>query len=77
MGPEAPRYVVYVNNKFNKSIVTFSTPAKQFYLRAYLLRKIADKHAATTLFLSTSKGIVDIAQASSLRTGGILIFGLF
>lgn len=64
----------YKNTSFFYKIKQISTPSKKFYISLKALKVLTNNLKASTLLISTSKGLITHKEALRLRTGGILMF---
>lgn len=69
-------YNVYVNNFFYKKIVTIIKPSKQISIKFNQIKKYKYKINNSSIFLTTSKGIISISDAVDFKCGGVLLFCL-
>jgi len=71
-----PSFLVHCNFVRKKQLHTFLKPNRQLYVKLKFLDKIVKKYSSTTIYLSTSKGILSAKEAYNLKVGGILLFAL-
>lgn len=65
---------VVVNTTHTKTLYLVSKPSKYYFLKLKDLKKLQSKLNSFTVYLNTSKGIVDSSVASAQNSGGILLF---
>lgn len=71
------QYLVYCNLSFNKQIHTFLKPSRVLPVKLNALNKIAPRYSTTSIYLTTSKGILSLKEATALKIGGVLLFRVF
>lgn len=69
-----PVYLVYLNASNTKQIHTFLKPSRQIFIKRKFIAKISERFSSTLIYLSTSKGLISLKEASNKNIGGVLFF---
>ena len=64
----------YKNVPFFHKVKNVSTPSKKFYISLKALRILTSTLKATTVILSTSKGVITHREALRYKVGGLIFF---
>lgn len=64
----------YKNTSFFHKVKHVSTSSKRFFMTYKALKTLTTSLKASTIILSTSKGLVTHRQAMNLKIGGLVIF---
>lgn len=67
-------FLVYFNHKVNKQLFTVLKPTRQLFIKLKNLKKLPQKYALHSIYLTTSKGIISAEEAILKKTGGIFFF---
>jgi len=67
-------YSISCNLASKKQVVTFIKPSKQLFVKYKDIIKLTHKYSSTTIYLSTSHGVISLKEAFIKKTGGILFF---
>lgn len=69
-------YLVFTNPNFTKNIHIFIKPSRQLFIKKKHYNAFLSKSTGSSIFISTSNGVITLDEASKKKCGGVLLFRL-
>lgn len=73
---ESKYIYVYPNLHFSKQICVLIKPTRQYFVKHKNITNLTTLFNTKTIYMTTSKGIISVCEATKYRIGGILFFKL-